>query len=148
VDGAGHSGALTRRARSDFGRRKERERCARALSAGHWRRRPRGGGHRHVPSLAALRRRPISRDDYRKYCADQLVKELNVGPLHDKPLTSEESAALRRLARGMTTVSVDAVFSDGKWYLETLRSYVDGINALPEPLDDNDLILLLHRLKR
>jgi hypothetical protein len=86
--------------------------------------------------------------DYRKYCADQLVKDLNAGPLRDKPLTAEESAALRRLARGVANVSVDAVLSDGKWYLETLRSYVDGINALLEPLHDNDLIVLLHRLKR
>jgi hypothetical protein len=52
--------------------------------------------------------------DYRKYCADQLVKDLNAGPLRDKPLTAEESAALRRLARGVANVSVDAVLSDGK----------------------------------
>jgi hypothetical protein len=82
--------------------------------------------------------------DYRKFCSDQLVKQVNAS----KPLTAEESAALRRLARGVANVSIDAVYSDGQWYISALRSYLDGINALLEPLHDNDLIVLLHLLKR
>jgi hypothetical protein len=86
--------------------------------------------------------------DYRKFCADQLVKQLNAGPFRNSPLTAEESAALQRLARGVANVSTDAVYSDGQWYIAALRSQLDGINALLEPLHDNDLIVLLHLMKR
>ena len=86
--------------------------------------------------------------DYNKYCADELIKKLNAGPLRDKPLTPDESAALGRLARGAADSSVDATESNGQWYVAALRSYLDGVNKIVEPLQNNDLITLLKLLNR
>jgi hypothetical protein len=86
--------------------------------------------------------------DYRKFCADELIKDLNAGPLRDKPLTPEESAALGRLAKGIANSSIDTTESNGQWYIAALRSYLDGINQLVEPLQSNDLITLLKLLNR
>lgn len=86
--------------------------------------------------------------DRRKYCADELIKDLNAGPLRDKPLTPEESAALGRLARGVANSSIDTTQSNGQWYIAALRSYLDGINQLVEPLQSNDVITLLKLLNR
>lgn len=86
--------------------------------------------------------------DYQKFCADELIKKLNAGPLRDKPLTAEESAAVGRLARGVAHTSLDATQSGGQWYIAALRSYLDGINQIVEPLQSNDLIVLLRLLNR
>jgi hypothetical protein len=81
--------------------------------------------------------------DFRKFCADQIVTLLNSGPLKDRPLTAEQSAALTRLAQGIPNIGIATSQSDGQWYLNPIRSYLDLSNALVEPLHDNDLIVLL-----
>ncbi len=81
--------------------------------------------------------------DFQKFCADEIAKRLNAGPLSDKPLTAEQTAALTRLAEGLPNIGIDVSSSDGQWYLNPVRSWLDLTNALVEPLHDNDLIVLL-----
>ena len=86
--------------------------------------------------------------DYRKLCAGELIKNLNAGPLRDKPLNAEQSAALSRLASGIPRLGVDVTSSGGQWYLNPARTYLGLSSALLEPLHDNDLLILLKLLQR
>ena len=84
--------------------------------------------------------------DFQKFCADEIAKQLNKGPLRDKPLTAEQTAALTRLAQGIPNIGIDVSSSGGQWYLNPMRSYLDLTNSLVEPLHNNDLIVLLKLL--
>lgn len=86
--------------------------------------------------------------DYRKFCAGDIVNALNTGPLRNRPLTAEESAAVSRFASGVPHVGIDVTATDGQWYLNPVRSYLDLSNALLEPLQANDLLVLLKLITR
>lgn len=82
--------------------------------------------------------------DYRKLCADDIVRQLGSTVLKDKPLTAEEQAALRHLAQGIPNLGLDVTSTDGQWYIDPVRSYLDVTNAMVEPLEGNDLLVLIH----
>jgi hypothetical protein len=86
--------------------------------------------------------------DYRKFCAGDIINALNSGPLRSRPLTAEESAALSRFASGIPRIGIDVTSTDGQWYLNPVRSLLDLNNAVLEPLQDNDLLVLLKLLTR
>lgn len=86
--------------------------------------------------------------DYRKFCAGDIANALNSGPLRNRPLTAEESAALSRFASGVPRIGIDVTSTDGQWYLNPVRSYLDLSNALLEPLQGNDLLVLLKLIRR
>lgn len=81
--------------------------------------------------------------DYRKFCANDIINLLNSGPLRHRRVTPEQSAALSRFASAIPRIGIDVTETDGQWYLNPVRSYLDLSNALLEPLQDNDLLALL-----
>jgi len=86
--------------------------------------------------------------DHQKLCTIDLIQELNDGPFRDKPLTPVEIRALGHLIEGIPNVGVDVTSTDGQWYLNPARSYLDLSNALFEPLQDNDFLVLLKLMQR
>jgi hypothetical protein len=86
--------------------------------------------------------------DFRKFCANDIINSLNSDPVGNRRLTAEESAALSRLLSGIPRLGIDVTAADGQWYLSPVRSYLDLSNALLEPLQGDDLLVLLKLVTR
>lgn len=86
--------------------------------------------------------------NYRKFCANDIINALNSDPLRNHPLTAEESAALSRFASGVPRIGIDVTSTDGQWYVNPVRSYLDLSNTLLEPLQGNDLLVLIKLITR
>jgi hypothetical protein len=100
-------------------------------------------GHETTVAVAGNCLEITADGDYRKLCATDIINGLNTGPLRGRALTAEQSAALSRFASGIPRIGVDVTSTGGQWYLNPARSYLDLSNALLEPLQDNDLLVLL-----
>jgi hypothetical protein len=80
----------------------------------------------------------------KRLCSADLVKEFgNEGPF-GRPLTAAQRTALGDLLAGITTtVGLDVSQTDGKWYINPIRSYFDLANALLSGLEGGDAKALL-----
>ena len=105
-------------------------------------------GHETTVAVAGNCLDITSDGNYQKVCANEIINAWNADPQHTKKLTGEQAAALSRFATGIPQIGIDVTATDGQWYLSAMRTYMDLSNALLEPLQDNDLLVLLKLFTR
>jgi hypothetical protein len=85
--------------------------------------------------------------DTKRFCSDDLLKVLGDDGPFGQPLTAAQRTALGDLFSGATnTIGLAMSQTDGKWYLNPIRSYFDLANALLSGLKSGDAQALLSLL--